>query len=280
METEEAVGVYRIEVSATMKKKELRQRYGTDSRKTALHRFFVLPERIPDKEVVLGEEAHQIRDVLRLKVGEHIIVLDNKGAEYEVELTEVRKDEVKGQVVEKREATGEPGVRITLYQSILSREKFEWVLQKCTEVGVASFVPVVTERSVVQDSGIKANRLARWRRIIQEATEQSHRGRLPELVQPVRFEDVLEGLDGFDMSLIASPGAKGMSLRDCLKGPVTAGTVALFVGPEGGFTKDEVRQLCGSGAVVFSLGKRILRTETAAVVASSVILYEMGELEG
>jgi len=277
---EEAVGICRIEVSATMKKKEVRKRYGTDSRKNVLHRFFVLPERIQDKEVVLGEQAHQIRDVLRLEVGERIIVLDNEGAEYEVELTEVRKDEARGQVVEEREATGEPRVRITLYQSILSREKFEWVLQKCTEVGVAGFVPVVTERSVVRDSGIKANRLRRWRRIIQEAAEQSHRGRLPELGTAVRFEDALKGLDGFDMSLIASPGAKGKSLRDCLKGPGTAGTVALFVGPEGGFTDDEVRQVCGSGAIAFGLGKRILRTETAAVVASSVILYELGGLEG
>jgi len=117
---EEAVGICRIEVSATMKKKEVRKRYGTDSRKNVLHRFFVLPERIQDKEVVLGEQAHQIRDVLRLEVGERIIVLDNEGAEYEVELTEVRKDEARGQVVEEREATGEPRVRITLYQSILS----------------------------------------------------------------------------------------------------------------------------------------------------------------
>jgi 16S rRNA (uracil1498-N3)-methyltransferase len=94
------------------------------------------------------------------------------------------------------------------------------------------------------------------------------------------FEDAIRELDAFDRSLIASPGAKGKSLRDCLKGPGTAGTVALFVGPEGGFTEDEVGQACGSGAIAFCLGKRILRTETAAVVASSVILYEMGELEG
>lgn len=279
-QAKEVVDVCRKEVPATMKKKEIRKRYGTASREDVLHRFFVLPERIQDKEVVLGEEAHQIRDVLRLKAGARIIVLDNEGWEYEAKLKVVGRSEVRGKVVEKREATGEPGVRITLYQSLLAREKFELVLQKCTEVGVAGFVPVITERSVVRDSGIKASRLGRWRRIIQEAAEQSHRGRLPELAAPVRFEDALEGLDGFDMSLVASPEAKGKSLRECLRGPGTAGTVALFVGPEGGFTENEVRQLCGGGAIAFSLGERILRTETAAVVASSVILYEMGELEG
>lgn len=263
-----------------MKKKEIRKRYGMGGREEVLHRFFVLPERIRGEEVILAEQAHQIRDVLRLKVGERIIVLDNEGWEYEVELTAAGRGEVRGKAVEKREATGEPEVRITLYQSLLAREKFELVLQKCTEIGVAGFVPVVTERSVVRDSGIKASRLRRWRRIIQEAAEQSHRGRQPELAAPVRFEDMLRGLDGFDVSLIASPGAKGKSLRDCLKGSVTAGTVALFVGPEGGFTEDEVGQACGSGAIAFGLGKRILRTETAAVVASSIILYELGGLEG
>ncbi|UCF43836.1 MAG: 16S rRNA (uracil(1498)-N(3))-methyltransferase [Planctomycetota bacterium] len=263
-----------------MKNKRTRSRYGSAGRAGVLHRFFVLPERIRGEEVVLAEQAHQIRDVLRLKAGERIIVLDNKGREYEVELTEVRKDEARGQVVEEREATGEPGVRITLYQSLLAREKFEWVLQKCTEVGAARFVPVVTERSVVRDSGIKASRLGRWRRIIQEAGEQSHRGRLPELAAPVKFEDAVRGLEGFDMSLIAAPGAGNRSLGACLGGGKGVGRIALFIGPEGGFTEDEVGQACGNGAMAFSLGKRILRTETAAVVASSVILYEMGELEG
>ncbi len=263
-----------------MKKKVVRKRYGTGGREEVLHRFFVLPERIQGEEVVLTEQAHQIRDVLRLKAGERIIVLDNEGWEYEVELTAAGRSEVRGKVVEKREATGEPGVRITLYQSLLAREKFEWVLQKCTEIGVAGFVPVVTERSVVRDSGIKASRLRRWRRIIQEAAEQSHRGRLPEMAAPVKFEEAVRGLDGFDMSLIAAPEAGNRSLRAYLGGGKGAGSIALFIGPEGGFTEDEVGQACRSGAVAFSLGERILRTETAAVVASSVILYEMGELEG
>ena len=263
-----------------MKKKVVRKRYGTGGREGVLHRFFVLPERIGGEEVVLTEQAHQIRDVLRLKVGERIIVLDNEGREYEVELTAAGRGEVRGKVVDRRQARGEPEVRITLYQSLLAREKFELVLQKCTEVGVAGFVPVFTERSVVWDSGIKASRLGRWQRIIQEAAEQSRRGGLPELAEPVKFKDALRGLEGFDMSLIAAPGAGNKSLRACLGGGKGAGSIALFIGPEGGFTEDEVGQACGNGAVAFSLGQRILRTETAAVVASSVILYEMGELEG
>lgn len=263
-----------------MRKKEVRKRYGRGGREDGLHRFFVPPERIRGEEVVLAEQAHQIRDVLRLKAGELIIVLDNEGREYEARLKAVGRSEVRGKVAEKREASGEPGVRITLFQSLLAREKFEWVLQKCTEIGVSRFVPVVTERSVVRDSGVKASRLGRWRRIIQEAAEQSHRGRLPELAQPVGFEDALDELRRFEVSLIAAPGAGNRSLRACVGGGKEAGSIALFIGPEGGFTEDEVGQACRGGAIAFSLGERILRTETAAVVASSVILYEMGELEG
>ena len=105
-----------------------------------MHRFFVSVENIRGKEVVLSQQAHQIRDVLRLKANEHIVVLDNHGLEYEVVLTNIKKNEIRGQVIEKREAMGEPDVKITLYQSLLGREKFEWVLQKRTEVGIVRFV--------------------------------------------------------------------------------------------------------------------------------------------
>ncbi|MHC4157868.1 MAG: RsmE family RNA methyltransferase [Planctomycetota bacterium] len=245
-----------------------------------MHRFFVGSENIGGKEAVLREQAHQIRDVLRLEAGEKIVVLDNKGAEFEVELTAVGKGEVKGRILEKREAKGEPGVKLVLYQSMLAREKFERVLQKCTEVGVSRFVPVISKRSIVRDSGgITEKKLTRWRRIIQEAAEQSHRGRIPGLSPPAAIEKAMDGIEGYGYSLIASPGAGGGSVGDCLKG-YNGGEVALFVGPEGGFTKEEVKRCVEKGAKTFSLGKRVLRTETAAVVASALILYESGELEG
>lgn len=246
-----------------------------------LHRFFVSREDIRGDEVALSKQAHQIRDVLRLKAGEHIIALDNEGAEFKVVLTAVGRDEVKGQVIEERRAAGEPEVQITLYQSLLSREKFEWVLQKCTEVGVARFVPIVTSRSIVRDCGsIKPNKIDRWRRIIQEAAEQSHRGRIPELGQAIKLEEAIGQLEGFDLPLIASPQSDAASLRSCLvRGKKKTGAIALLVGPEGGFTEEEVKRCSSSGVIAFGLGRRILRTETAAVVASALILYELGQME-
>ncbi len=243
-----------------------------------MQRFFVSPEDIRGNEIVLRKQAHQIRDVLRLKSGEHIIVLDNEGFEYETALTEITGKEIKGRIVEKRKVKDRPRVKITLYQSMPAREKLEWLLQKCTEVGVAGFVPVITERSIVRDCKIKASKMDRWRQIVQEAAEQSQRGRMPEVSPPVTFEKAIEEIDGYGCKLIASPAAESSNLRDCLKG-FNCGEAALFVGPEGGFTKDEVKLCIEKGARAFSLGKQILRTETAAVVASALILYELGQME-
>lgn len=222
------------------------------------------------------DQAHQIRDVLRLSVGDNIIILDNTGLEYLVRLSAVERDSVVGDVIEKRPATAEPRTHITLYQSMPAREKFEYILQKCTEVGVCEFVPVISQRSVVRGSAGQ-NRTARWRRIITEAAEQSGRGRLPELRDAVEFDKAVHTIAGFERSIIAAVGAKGAGLREVLHcGQVAPVRIALFVGPEGGFTDDEVCLACEKGAVAINLGNRTLRTETAAVVASALILYELG----
>lgn len=241
-----------------------------------MHRFFVPKENISVQQVILSrEQAHQICNVLRLRVGDRIVVLDNTGYEYDVTLKEVAADRAIGQILQKWPSTGEPSTQITLYHSMLSREKFEWVLQKCTEVGVTRFVPIVTERSIVRKSAdVTSKKMSRWQLIIQEAAEQSQRGRIPKLQNLISFRDVVFNLDKFDISLIALPDGK--SLRHALR---KAGTepidIALFIGPEGGFTKQEVQTACNAGAVPISLGKRILRTETAAMVASALILYEL-----
>jgi len=246
-----------------------------------MDRFFVGQDNLRGEEAVLeGQQAYQINNVLRKKVGEHIIVLDNLGAEYEIEIKTIEKKKITGQIKNKRKAVGEPATEITLYQSLLSREKFEWVLQKCTEVGVKRFVPLVTERSIVRKDSINANKIERRRRIIQEAAEQSERGEIPQLQQTINFEEAIAKPDCFDYKFMAHTQAKGNSLRRYLKDSnKKTRRIALFVGPEGGFTENEVQRAKDCGIVPISLGRRILRTETAAVVASSLILYESGEME-
>jgi len=248
-----------------------------------MNRFFVSEANLKAENVVFdSRQAHRIRNVLRMRPGERIIVLDNQGWEYDVTLTQVNRDQVLGQITEKRSASTEPQVQITLYQSLLAREKFEWVLQKCTEVGVSRFVPVITERSVVRDKKtIGPGKLDRWRRIITEAAEQSRRGRIPQLNPPLALDQqAVSGLDAFDCRLIATTHQQDVSLREILRQDSgQTSTVAVFIGPEGGFTEQELQLCQDSGATIINLGPRILRTETAAMVATALILYELDQLQ-
>ncbi len=244
------------------------------------NRFFIPASDFAGDQVRLSrEQSHQISHVLRLKAGDTITVLDGSGQEYDVTLTTVSSAETAGRITGPRRAAGEPAAEITLFQSLLAREKFEWVLQKVTEVGVAQVVPVLTERSLVRVKRMEANKLDRWRRIVAEAAEQSHRGRIPKLEQICTFPEAVAQLRDFDRCLIAAPFQEAAALRDILRGlGGTEPSIALLIGPEGGFTPEEVALAHEKGAVPISLGPRVLRTETAAVVAAALVLYELGEM--
>ncbi|MBN1564474.1 MAG: 16S rRNA (uracil(1498)-N(3))-methyltransferase [Anaerolineae bacterium] len=237
-----------------------------------MHRFFIPPEWIRGDTVFLQDAtAHQLRNVLRMQPGARIIVLNNTGAEYEIELTVVEKAEVRGDVIAKRPAAGEPTAAITLYQCLLKKDNFEWVLQKCTEIGVSRFVPVISQRTVVQS--VKDNKIARWERIITEAAEQSGRGRVPDLTDPVEFAQAITEAATYDRALIPWEEASARTLRDVhLPGKKR---IALFIGSEGGFEAREIAVAADAGAIPVTLGARILRAETAAVVASAITLHEV-----
>lgn len=243
-----------------------------------MHRFFVSAECLHENRVTLrGPQARQICDVLRMKSGDKIIVLDNTNYEYTVELDKVGRQEAAGRVIDGKKCQSEPKARITLYQSLLARDKFELVLQKCTETGVVSFIPVVTQRCINRRAdNVTDKKISRWKSIITEAAEQSGRGRIPQLRDAVDFSDAVSELDRFDCCLIGSLEQNEPALREIIRpGGVEPVEIALFIGPEGGFSKDEIALARSKGAVSFSLGKRTLRTETAAIVASALILYEL-----
>jgi 16S rRNA (uracil1498-N3)-methyltransferase len=248
-----------------------------------MNRFFVSEANIQGSQVVLDQQqAHQIRNVLRLRPGDRVIVLDDQGRQYDVVLTVTERNKATGRIVQKQPADTEPQVQITLYQSLLARDKFEWVLQKCTEIGVAKFVPVLTQRSLIRhQSRTSADRLNRWCRIITEAAEQCGRGLIPKLEPPVEFETAMSRLDAFDRCLVPTTQKQGTTVREALRHGSSAlpETIALFVGPEGGFSEQELQLAQDKGARAVSLGQRILRTETAAIVAASLILYELGDMD-
>lgn len=241
-----------------------------------MHRFFINPTQITGQTVtLLDDQARQIVGVLRLRVGERIGVLDNGGGLYEVVLTAVNRHRVTGEIVGKTAVATEPTTHITLYQSILKRDKFEWVLQKGTEIGISRFVPVVTERSLAQH--VKDNKYDRWQRILTEAAEQAERGIIPELAEACSFAEALTMAQTADLALIAWAREKEARLSSYLSPLKQQPTphVALFTGPEGGFSPAEITQAQQANVRPTTLGPRILRTETAAMVAAAFVLYEM-----
>jgi 16S rRNA (uracil1498-N3)-methyltransferase len=270
------------------------------------YRFFVDADALHGRELVIedAELAHQLGTVLRLRPGERMLLLDNSGWQYVVALNSLAGDRITGTVERKELAGGEPRTKLTLYVALLRSERFEWVLQKGTELGVSSFVPVICERSTIADADeLSERKLERWRRIVREAAEQSRRGKLPRLASALFFPAACEQAARRSQALLLWEEAGVASLRRVLRGlgSSTAGgelkiedrrpsiidprssthpfSIALFSGPEGGFSAGEFETASRYGIIPVTLGPRTLRAETAPLVAASAILYEMGDLE-
>lgn len=268
-----------------------------------MHRFFVPSDWLVGPTVnVTGPLVQQMARVLRLRPGEHVVFLDNSGWEYESEVTALDRDQVQATVVRRGLASGEPRAKITLYQSLLKGDHFSDVLQKCTELGVVEFVPLVSERCIVGDASEASVRTRRWQRIILEAAEQAQRGKLPVLRPVTMFPAAVDAVAGRGLSLMPWEEERGKTLRAALA-PVQPATAAapaptvsprrkpvpppaphrpfainLFIGPEGGFTPQEVATAASRGIIPVTLGPRILRAEMAGLAAAAAILYELGDM--
>lgn len=252
-----------------------------------MQRYFVTPDQFEDDRVVLdGEDAHHLSRVLRAQPGDSCIVSDGVSKEALVAVVAVGKDRVETKVVEWLAMTSEPAVDVWIAQSLPKGDKMELVIQKGTEIGAARFIPFVSERTIVQlEPKKEAKRLERWRKIAKEAAEQAHRNRIPEIEAPVGWKELLKLAAAADASFLCYEKEDKQELRklirEALNGRSAAATrVLLIVGPEGGFTEAEAREAEAAGCRTVGLGKRILRTETAALVGLTCILYESGEMGG
>ncbi|NMC54943.1 MAG: 16S rRNA (uracil(1498)-N(3))-methyltransferase [Chloroflexi bacterium] len=247
-----------------------------------MHRFFLPPQNFSAGTVFFTEEtAFQMHRVLRLKPGQFVVALDGQGREVEVRLESLSSREASGSIVRETAARGEPRFALTLLLALTQREKFEWMLQKCTELGAAHFVPVICARSLQQDGKDAEKKLERWRRIVKEAAEQSRRGVVPVVSQPVLFSWLAASTEpGPSLKLIAWEAEEARSLADVLRASgdgYARGQV--LIGPEGGFEPAEVTAAAASGFQPFSLGRRILRMETAAITCTALLMYALGEME-
>jgi 16S rRNA (uracil1498-N3)-methyltransferase len=249
-----------------------------------MQRFFIPPAWIRGNDVsVMGPQAHQIAHVLRMRPGDVVVFLDNSGWEIETRLSFVDSHAVRGTVVRRRLSTAEPHTKISLYQSVLKSNRLEYVLQKGTELGIVEFVPLLADRCVMSDLDALERKHERWERIIQEAAEQSRRGRKPTLRSAALLPQACEQIArAGGLSLILWEGEEQLALHDLLRSPRMRAArpfiVNLIVGPEGGFTASEVDVARRYDVLPVHLGPRILRAETAGIVAAAVILYELGDM--
>jgi 16S rRNA (uracil1498-N3)-methyltransferase len=252
-----------------------------------MHRFFVPPSWVQGNQVTLsGPQAQQIARVLRMRPGDLVIVLDNSGWELETRLVTVDREAVSGEVLHRRLAGGEPRTKISLYQGVLKSKGFEFILQKSTELGVVEFVPIISDRCVVFDLDAVNKKRRRWEWIIQEASEQCGRGRMPSLRPALLFPQACErARQAGGLALIPWEEEGQVGLRDVLRHAPPGReqswpplTITIFIGPEGGFTPGEIRLAQRYGLVPLTLGPRILRAETAGLIAAAAILYELGDL--
>lgn len=241
-----------------------------------MHRFFVTLEEIQSDEIRFSAiTSRQIARVLRLKPGDQVTVLDNSGYEMLTELEQVDESICTGRVIQKEHCSTEPHCRLLMILSLTQREKFEWMLQKCTEVGAAAFLPMITSRSLVQKPADVLTKYPRWKMILKEAAEQSGRGIIPEILEPASFEEVLKTVpSAYSMCLMPWEDEHQISLHESLRGAETD-KVALMIGPEGGFSAAEVEKAERAGFKPVTLGKRVLRMETAAMVAAALVLHEV-----
>ena len=247
-----------------------------------MHRFFVSPDLLAQDELALeGDLAHQISRVLRLCPGDEVILLDGLGWAYPTAIDHVSPRLVRAHVSGRWRPESEPRLPIIIHQALAKGRRFEWALQKSVELGATTIVPMLTERGVSRPDDSDRGKLDRWRRIAQEAAEQSGRAVIPQVAPVSGFREACRPPGDGAVSLMAclAPTAQAPSeALASLEEPAPT-AVRLYVGPEGGFSPDEIAGAAEAGIVLVSLGPRVLRTETAAVALLSLVMYALGELE-
>jgi len=243
-----------------------------------MDRFFLNNEQILDGHVTFPEDlTKQIRKVLRLDVKDAVVVLDNSGWEYLVQLDDVKVKNAIGHVMDKQMGRPEPAIKLSLAYSLARRDKVEMIIQKATEIGIAKFYPYVSSRSLVQDLNTNRARQERLEAIAREACEQSMRSKLPELMNVTAFEGMLKETSEHGLKLIAWEGT-AIVQQVCAEmiEPLTKKenpSLVILIGPEGGFSPEEVALAEKYGYVQISFGNNIFRMETACIAGSAIMRH-------
>ena len=230
-----------------------------------------------DKICLLGEDVNHIKNVLRYKVGDDIQVCDESEMRYFTKIESMTNHEIWLKILDLSFDSTEPNIKITLYQALPKSDKMDFIIQKCTELGVIDFVPVITDRVIVKiDEKNGTKKVERWSKIAEEAAKQSGRQVIPHVENITKLENIVENLSKYDIVIVPYECEKDCTLKNILKSTdVNIQNIAVIIGPEGGFSEKDIERLENSGKVSkVSLGRRILRTETAGIATVSMMLYE------
>ena len=242
-----------------------------------MYRFFI-PKPFKQEMQITGRDAHHIIDVLRMSPGDRLQVVADDGISFVGEITAINTSAVTVVAREILRETHEPDVQISLLQGLAKGEKMELIIQKAVEIGIADVFPVAMDHSVVVLDNSKAEKKAeRWQKIAEAAAKQSKRDVIPTVHKVATLAQVLQ-TKKWDLLLIAYESENKTSLKETLQAHKDAKSIGVIIGPEGGLSNEEVKVAQEAGCIAVSLGRRILRTETAGLVAATAILYETDNL--
>lgn len=244
-------------------------------------KFFVDDTCIFENKIcIVGDDVNHIKNVLRLKPGNNIIVSNGKDKEFEVKITGIRDKVVETEIIRQIYQNVEPSIDITLIQGLPKSDKLELIIQKAVEIGVKKIIPIITERVIVKlDKEKLQPKVERWQKIAEQAAKQSGRNIIPEVSKPVNYKEFLKIIQNYELAILLYEKELKLTLRKVLMEIESKPkSVAIFVGPEGGFSEKEIELAKQYHIQLVSLGPRILRTETAGLVSAGIVLYQFGEL--
>lgn len=244
-----------------------------------MYKFFVSNNQIKDKKItIVGEDVNHIKNVLRLNIDEKIIICNkNTAKSYIASILNISKEKIACNIIEENSSTTESNVNIDLFQGLPKSDKMEYIIQKTTELGVKHIYPVVLERCVVKiDKKDESKKISRWQKIAESAAKQSKRDFIPTVENIINLENICKNISKYDIILLAYENEESNTIKQELQkiDKRENTNIGVVIGPEGGFTEKEVDTLIKAGAKCVTLGKRILRTETAPLVMLSDIIYE------
>ena len=245
-----------------------------------MHQFFVTPMQVKEDHIYIeGLDVNHIKNVLRMKVGEALKVSDGNNRKYLCEIGSMTAQQVCVRIVEEQQVDTELPSKIYLFQGLPKSDKMELIVQKAVELGVAEIVPVAMKRCVVKlDAKKAAKKVSRWNTIALSAAKQAKRGIIPEVREVRNFKDILEEVQDIEFMLVPYEEAKGMQAsKELISQAKGKKSIGIIIGPEGGFEKEEIEQLKAAGGQTMSLGKRILRTETAGMTVLSILMFTIEE---